>query len=229
MIVVRPGEARGRADFGWLDSRHTFSFGQYFDPRHMGFGALRVINEDRVAPGGGFPPHPHADMEILSYVLDGALAHKDSIGNGTVIRPRELQRMTAGTGIRHSEFNHSAAAPVHFLQIWILPERAGLAPGYEQKSFELDGAFRLLASRDGREGSVTLHQDAALWAAELGPGGTAEHRLEPGRRAWIQVARGEAALNGIALAAGDGAAATGETALAVESGPGAELMLFDLA
>jgi len=229
MMTVRRGEDRGRANFGWLDSRHSFSFGQYYDRRHMGFGALRVINEDRVAPGAGFPPHPHADMEILSYVLDGALAHRDSLGNGTVIRPGEVQRMTAGTGIRHSEFNHSPDAPVHFLQIWLLPERRGITPGYEQKRFDLGPELRLLASRDGRDGSVRIHQDASLWGARLAPGTPARHALAPGRRAWVQIARGDAVVDGTELAAGDGAAVTDVGSIELETRNGGEVLLFDLA
>jgi redox-sensitive bicupin YhaK (pirin superfamily) len=229
MITIRPAEERGRANFGWLDSRHTFSFGHYHDPKHMGFGDLRVINEDRVAPGGGFPTHGHADMEIISYVLDGALEHRDSIGTGAVIRPGEVQRMTAGTGIRHSEFNHSKSEGVHFLQIWILPERRGIEPGYEQKAFDLDGKWQLVASRDGRDGSVTVHQDAELWAGRLAPGTELTHRLAPGRGAWVQVARGEALLNGEKLRAGDGAAVSDEHQLTLATSAGAEVLLFDLA
>lgn len=229
MISVRPAAERGHANFGWLDTHHTFSFGQYYDPRHMGFGALRVINDDRVAPGAGFPMHPHADMEILTYVLEGALAHRDSIGNGAVIRPGEVQRMSAGTGIRHSEFNASRESPVHLLQIWILPERAGLAPGYEQKAIDVGDGLTLLASRDGRDGSVTIHQDAAVLAARLVPDKPARHRLAAGRRAWLHVARGDAALNGIALAAGDGAAVTDESDIELGTRSGGEVLLFDLA
>ena len=180
MQIHRRSDARGRADFGWLDSRHSFSFGQYYDEDHMGFGALRVINEDKVAPGAGFGTHPHRDMEILSYVVEGALEHKDSIGTGSVIRPGDLQRMSAGTGIRHSEYNHSKDAPVHFLQIWILPERGGLEPGYEQKTFppkDRDGRLVLLGSRDGRDGSVTIHQDVALYGTLLKPQASVSHAL----------------------------------------------------
>lgn len=233
MITIRRGEERGAADFGWLDSKHSFSFGNYHDPAHMGFGALRVINEDRVAPGGGFPTHGHADMEIISYVLDGGLEHRDTLGTNSVIRPGEVQRMSAGTGIRHSEYNASDADPVHFLQIWILPERRGISPGYEQKSFpaeEKKGRLRLVASRDGREGSVTVHQDVNLYATLLDEGDAVGLDLGPGRRAWIQVTRGRATLNGQALAAGDGAAVTGETALALAAAaPGTEALVFDLA
>lgn len=229
MISVRPAAERGHVNFGWLDTRHTFSFGQYYDPRYMGFGALRVINDDRVAPGAGFPMHPHADMEILTYVLEGALEHRDSIGNGAVIRPGEVQRMSAGTGIRHSEFNASQELPVHLLQIWILPERSGLAPGYEQKAIDVGDELTLLASRDGRDGSVTIHQDAGVFAARLVPDKPARHRLAPGRRAWLHVARGDAVLNGIALAAGDGAAVTDESDIELGTRSGGEVLLFDLA
>jgi redox-sensitive bicupin YhaK (pirin superfamily) len=228
MITIRPAEERGRANFGWLDSRHTFSFGHYHDPKHMGFSDLRVINEDRVAPGGGFPTHGHADMEIISYVLDGALEHRDSIGSGAIIRPGEVQRMTAGTGIRHSEFNHSKSAGVHFLQIWILPERRGIEPGYEQKAFDLDGKWQVVASRDGRDGSVTGHQDVELWAGRLAAGTEIKHRLKPDRGAWVQVARGEVSLNGEKLRAGDGAAVSSEGELTIAASSAAEVLLFDL-
>lgn len=231
MIGVRPADARGVANFGWLDSRHTFSFGEYYDPRHMGFSDLRVINDDRVAGGGGFPTHPHRDMEIVTYVLDGALEHKDSLGNGAVIRPGEVQRMTAGTGIRHSEFNQSATDPVRLLQIWMLPEQAGLAPGYEQKAFP-EAARRnrlaLVGSRDGRDGSVKIHQDLSLYAGLLDAGATVEQTLAPGRQAWLQVARGAVELNGIALKEGDGAAIKGETSLTIRATAPADLLLFDL-
>jgi quercetin 2,3-dioxygenase len=232
MIVIRPGAERGRADHGWLDSRHTFSFADYYDPRHMGFGALRVINEDRVAPGGGFGTHPHRDMEIVSYVLDGALQHRDSIGTGSVIRPGEVQRMSAGTGILHSEFNASRQEPVHFLQIWILPERTGLPPGYEQKAFpaeERQDRLRLVASRDGREDSLTVRQDVDLYTATLGEGGSARLVLRPGRRAWVQVARGAVRLNDVELTAGDGAAISAEPTVELTGAPGGELLVFDLA
>lgn len=232
MLTLRKSEDRGHANHGWLDSYHSFSFADYYDPEHMGYGPLRVINEDRVAPGGGFPTHGHRDMEIISYVLDGALAHRDSIGTGSVIRPGDVQRMTAGTGIRHSEFNDSADEPVHFLQIWLFPERDGLAPGYEQRSFADDerrGRLRLIASRDGQDGSVVVHQDVRLYAAVLDAGQAVAHGLAPGRTAWVQVARGAATLNGRALRAGDGAAVTGETALALTAeADGSEVLLFDL-
>jgi redox-sensitive bicupin YhaK (pirin superfamily) len=231
MIVVRPAAERGKANHGWLDSRHTFSFADYHDPEHMGFGALRVINEDRVAPGAGFPTHPHRDMEIISYVLEGALEHKDSLGTGSVIRPGDVQRMSAGTGVRHSEFNASRSEPVHFLQIWVIPERGGLPPSYEQKSFKLaerTNAFRLVASPDGRDGSLTVHQDAKLYSSVLLPGGGARLEVPAGRHVWVQIARGGATVNGRALAAGDGAAVTGETALDFASEDGGEILVFDL-
>jgi len=231
MQILRPGEARGRADFGWLDSRHTFSFGGYRDPAHMGFGALRVINEDRVAPGAGFDTHGHADMEIVTWVLDGALEHRDSLGTGSVIRPGDAQRMSAGTGIRHSEFNASATEPVHFLQIWIVPARRGLEPGYEQKSFPPEsrqGRLALLASGDGRDGALTLNQDADLWGGLLADGEEVRHALAPGRRGWLQVARGTLVANGESLRAGDGLALIDEPALAIAATDAAEILLFDL-
>ena len=199
MLTLRRAEERGRANFGWLDSRHSFSFGHYFDPKHMGFGPLRVINDDRVAGGGGFPTHPHADMEIITYVLDGGLEHRDSLGTGSVVRPGDVQRMSAGSGVRHSEFNASKTDPVHFLQIWIVPEKRGLEPSYEQKTFsdaDKRGRLRLIGSRDGREGSVTIHQDVDLYATVLAEGQTVGHGLRDGRAAWVQVARGTAMLNG---------------------------------
>ncbi|WP_207477946.1 pirin family protein [Arenibaculum pallidiluteum] len=232
MIAIRHAEQRGTVALGWLDSRHSFSFGHYHDPAHMGFRALRVINEDRIAPGAGFPPHPHADMEILSYVLEGGLEHEDSLGNRSVIRPGEVQRMSAGSGIRHSEYNASATDPAHFLQIWILPERRGLAPGYEQKAFpaeERRGRLHLVASPDGREGSVTVHQDVDLHAGLLAPGETAGLDLRPGRAAWVQVARGGLSLNGRPLRAGDGAAVTGEASLVLTAEDASEVLVFDLA
>ena len=234
MIEVRPGGQRGRADFGWLDSRHTFSFGDYHDPRHMGFGALRVINEDRVKPGQGFGTHGHRDMEILSYVLEGALEHKDSIGTGSVIRPGDVQIMSAGTGIRHSEFNPSPTEPVHFLQIWVIPDREGIAPRYEQKTFadaQKRGRLLTVGSPDGRDGSVVIHQDVELMASILAPGETVSRRLRPGRKAWLQLVRGAVEVNGRALVAGDGAAIEGEPALEIIGKVDAttELLLFDLA
>jgi redox-sensitive bicupin YhaK (pirin superfamily) len=227
MLQVRKARDRGHANHGWLDSWHTFSFADYHDPRHMGFSVLRVINEDRVSPGGGFPTHPHRDMEIISYVLEGALEHRDSLGTGSVIRPGEVQRMSAGTGIRHSEFNHSQSEPVHFLQIWILPNAQGVKPGYEQKRIEPDGGLRLLASPDGRDGSVTIRQDARVYAARLN-GGEITHALASGRRAWVQVARGTARINGATLQAGDGAGIEGEPALQLAADESAEVLLFDL-
>jgi hypothetical protein len=233
MIVKRAADERGMTRMPWLDSRHTFSFGEYHDPAHMGFGPLRVINEDRVVPGGGFATHGHRDMEIVSYVLSGALEHKDSLGTGSIIRPGDVQRMSAGTGIRHSEFNPSRSEPVHFLQIWILPERAGLTPSYEQKAFpaeERRGGPLLVASPDGSDGAVTIHQDARIYVAELGGGDAIEQPLSADRRAWIQVARGEIELSGVALGPGDGAAVEDERRLHLRAGSGpAEVLLFDLA
>ena len=231
MLTHRRAEERGRADFGWLDSRHTFSFGHYHDPEHMGFGPLRVINDDRVAPGGGFPTHPHSDMEIISYVLDGALEHRDSLGTGSVIRPGDVQRMSAGTGIRHSEFNASETEPVHFLQIWIIPERRGLQPGYEQKNFaaeEKRGRLRLVASRDGRNGSVTIHRDVALYATLLGPSESVSHELAPGRAAWVQVARGSVSIDGTPLGEGDAVAIDTARQLTLTGTDEAGVLLFDL-
>ena len=231
MILHRPADARGRADFGWLDSRHTFSFGNYHDPAWMGFGPLRVINEDRVAPGGGFAPHAHANMEILSYVLEGALQHRDSLGTGSVIRPGDLQRMSAGSGITHSEFNASPDAPVHFLQIWIQPDRLNIAPGYAQRQFpdsERRGVLRLLASPDGADESLTMQQDACVYAALLAPGERVEHALAKGRRAWVQLARGALTLNGQLLATGDGAGVREEAMLVLQASEDAEVLVFDL-
>lgn len=231
--MLRKSEDRGTANFGWLDSKHSFSFGSYYDPQHMGFGPLRVINEDRVAPGGGFPTHPHADMEIISYVLDGGLQHRDSLGTGSVIRPGDVQRMTAGTGIRHSEFNASNASSVHFLQIWILPERRGLKPSYEQKTFgasEKTGQLRLVGSRDGRNGSVTIHQDVDLYASVLEPGHSVSHTLAEGRIAWIQVARGVVLFQGdTLLRAGDGVAIESAGELRIAGQQNAEVLVFDMA
>ena len=232
MITVRKSDERGHANFGWLDSRHSFSFGEYHDPRHMGFSDLRVINEDHIAGGGGFGTHPHRDMEIVTYVLAGALEHKDSTGTSAVMRPGDVQRMTAGTGIRHSEYNASRLEPVHLLQIWLLPEANGLQPGYEQTSFtteEKRGRLRLVASRDGRNGSVTINQDADLYATILTGGDTVQHRLRPGRQAWLQVIRGDVAVNGLRLTAGDAAAVSDEPDLELSVADGeAELLLFDL-
>ena len=234
-MTIRPAGERGRASFGWLDSRHSFSFGHYYDPEHMGFGPLRVINEDRVEPGKGFGRHGHSDMEIISYVLEGALEHKDSIGTGSIIRPGDVQRMSAGTGVEHSEYNASATDPVHFLQIWILPEETGLEPGYEQKSFANDekrSRLRLVGSRDGRDGSVTIHQDVDLYAALLADGESLSHELPAGRRGWLQVARGAVEVNGKALAAGDGVAVAAVNAepypLDITGRDEAEILLFDM-
>ena len=232
MIVRRPAHERGRADFGWLDSRHTFSFGEYYDPRFMGFRALRVINEDRVKPGYGFPTHPHRDMEILSYVMEGALAHKDSMGTGSVIRPGDVQRMSAGTGVLHSEMNPSPSEPVHFFQIWLLPEKRGIEPGYEQKRFEMpekQGRLRLVAARDARDGAITINHDVDLYAGVFAPGEGAQLSMRPGRHAWVQVARGAVTVNGSPLAQGDGAAVSDEDALDLTATADAEVLVFDLA
>lgn len=233
MLTVRPREDRGHADFGWLDSHHTFSFGNYVHPDHMGFRSLRVINEDRVIGGEGFPRHPHRDMEILSYVVSGALSHRDSMGTGSVIRPGDVQRMTAGTGVSHSEQNASKDEPVHFLQIWIVPERRGLPPGYEQKTFseeERRNVLRLLASRDGALGSITVHQDVSIYGSILDAGVKLAHRLAEGRGAWAQIVRGEVSVDGRTLRAGDGAAIDGERTVSIEGiDAQSELLLFDLA
>ncbi|OLP16472.1 quercetin 2,3-dioxygenase [Leptolyngbya sp. 'hensonii'] len=231
-IRVRKGYDRGHVQFGWLDSYHTFSFGNYYDPQHMGFRALRVINDDRIAPGAGFPTHGHRDMEIITYMLEGSLEHKDSLGTGEVIRPGEVQRMTAGTGIAHSEFNHSQDDPVHLLQIWILPERQGLEPGYEQKLFPVEekrGQWRLLADREGRDGALTVHQDLSLYATVLQPAESVTYDLKLGRHAWIQIASGIVTLNGEPLRAGDGVAVSEALTLEVIAESDAELLLFDLA
>ena len=232
MMTIRRAEDRGHANHGWLDTNHTFSFADYYDPNHMGFRALRVINEDRVAPGQGFGTHPHRDMEIISYVLEGGLQHKDSMGNGSIIKPGDVQRMTAGTGVAHSEFNASRVEPVHFLQIWLLPNARGITPSYEQKSFtpaEQDGRFKLVASPDGRDGSVTIHTDAALYSGRFDRGASAKFQVAPGRHAWVHVARGKAKVNGQELKAGDGAALSGEEAVAVEGVDASEVLVFDLA
>ena len=232
MIILRRGEDRGATKLRWLDSRHTFSFGDYYDRQNMGFGTLRVINEDRVVPGAGFPTHSHSDMEIITYVLEGALAHKDSTGTSSVIRPGEVQRMSAGTGISHSEYNGSQTEPVHFLQIWIVPNETGLMPGYEQRAFRFDenrGRWTLVASKEGRDDSVTVHQDVEVWAARFVAGQQAAFRLKPGRRAWVQIVRGGATLNGVSLRAGDGAAASQEEVLEFIAVENAELLIFDLA
>jgi quercetin 2,3-dioxygenase len=234
MVILRRADERGHANHGWLDSHHTFSFADYYDPRHMGFRALRVINEDRVSPGQGFGRHSHRDMEIVTYVLEGALEHKDSIGTGSVIRPGDVQRMSAGTGVAHSEFNASTDQPVHFLQIWLLPSERGLPPSYEQKTFapaERQGRLRVVASPDGREGSVTVHSDATVYGTLLAGGESVELPLAQGRHAWVQVARGQARVAGQTLAAGDAAAVSQEPAVKVE-GLGddgrAEVLVFDL-
>ena len=234
MITLRRSEERGHFNHGWLDTFHTFSFSSYYDPDHMGFRALRVINDDRVAAGAGFPTHPHRDMEIVTYVLEGALEHKDSLGTGSIIRPGDVQRMSAGTGVTHSEFNPSRKDPLHLLQIWILPAELRQKPGYEQKMFspeEKRGKLRLVASSDGRDGSVTVHQDVALFATLLGSGEQVSLDLRPGRPAWVHVARGSVKLNGELLRAGDGAAVSDEAKIEL-TGAGdelAEALVFDLA
>jgi redox-sensitive bicupin YhaK (pirin superfamily) len=231
MIEIRRSNERGHADHGWLKSFHSFSFADYHDPAHMGFGALRVINEDRVQPGQGFGTHSHRDMEIISYVLEGGLAHKDSMGNGSVIRAGDVQRMSAGTGVAHSEFNASDREPVHFLQIWIEPDVRGIAPSYEEKRFEPDsrrGRLRLVASPDGRDGSVTIHQDAFLYAALVSGDEAVEHEPRAGRRTYVHVVRGEAQVNGQPLAAGDAMKISGERKVRIERASDAEVLLFDL-
>jgi hypothetical protein len=243
MISIRKAGDRAHFDHGWLDTRHTFSFADYHDPEQMGFRALRVINEDRVRPGQGFGTHGHRDMEILSWVLEGALAHRDTSGGSGVLPPGELQRMSAGTGIRHSEFNGSREADVHFLQLWIMPDREGHQPSWEQRAFpeaQRRGRLRLVASPDGAEGSTTIHRDARVYASLLGPGEQVVHPLAAGRHAWVQLARGEVEVNGVRLLAGDGAAVSGEAALTIEGRGGpvsgdpasgdavSELLLFDL-
>jgi hypothetical protein len=232
MIQVRPAADRGRTEWGWLDSRHTFSFGEYHDPSHMGFRALRVINDDRVKAGAGFGTHGHRDMEILSYVLEGALAHKDSSGGGGVVRPGEIQFMRAGTGVTHSEYNDSKAEPVHFLQVWIVPDTRGLKPAYGQQAFDRDAARRrlvLLASGDGREGSIQVQQDVDLWVTLLGADERRAFPLRPGRHAWVHVARGSVSVNGVTLREGDGAAVSREDALTLIGADPAEVLVFDLA
>ena len=236
MITVRKSDDRGHFDHGWLDTRHTFSFAEYRDPRHMGFRDLRVINEDVVQPGAGFPTHAHADMEILTYVLSGALEHKDSMGTGSVIRPGDAQRMSAGTGVTHSEYNASRTEPVHLLQIWIIPVRRGLRPEYEQKAFpdeQRHGRLRLIAAPDGADGSLAWHQDVRLYDALLEPGAAVRHEFRPNRFGWLQVTRGRVLANGEPLAAGDGAAIADEAAIEVVGGSPdggrGEVLLFDLA
>lgn len=232
MIKIRKAQERGHANHGWLDTYHTFSFANYYDPNYMGFRALRVINEDRVDPGTGFGTHGHRDMEIVTYVLEGALEHKDSIGNGSVIQPGDVQRMSAGTGILHSEFNHSQTEAVHLLQIWLLPETKGNPPSYEQHNFGLaktPGQLRLIAARDGRDGALTVHQDVDLYGAVLAKGDRISHSLRPKRHAWVQVARGTITLNGVSLDQGDGAAISDEIDLSISATTDAEILLFDLA
>jgi quercetin 2,3-dioxygenase len=232
MMTIRPADQRGHADHGWLNSHHTFSFADYHDPAQMGFRQLRVINEDRVQPGRGFGTHPHRDMEIISYVLEGGLQHKDSMGTGSIIRPGDVQRMSAGTGVTHSEYNASRSDLVHFLQIWLLPAQRGIRPGYEQKVFpreEKDGRLRLVASPDGADGSVTIHTDARLFAGLFEVGQSAELALAPGRHAWVHVARGKVRVNGAELSAGDGAALSNEEKVKVEGVAGGEVLVFDLA
>jgi redox-sensitive bicupin YhaK (pirin superfamily) len=232
MITIRPSNERGGGDHGWLNTRHTFSFDQYYDPRFMGFRSLRVINEDVVAPAAGFPTHPHRDMEIITYILEGKLAHKDSLGTGSVILPGDGQRMTAGRGIRHSEINPSETDPVHLLQIWILPEKTSLEPSYEQKSFpdsEKRATLRVIASRDGREGSVKINQDAQLYVTLLGSGDQVTHQFEKNRYGWLQVAKGAVELNGANLTQGDGAAISDEQKLTIKGTKESEVLLFDLA
>jgi redox-sensitive bicupin YhaK (pirin superfamily) len=232
MITIRKSDERGHFDLGWLNTYHTFSFDRYYDPAQMHFRSLRVINEDRVQPGQGFPTHSHRDMEIITYILEGALEHRDSMGSGSVIRPGDVQRMSAGSGVSHSEFNPSHSESVHLLQIWILPRSRGLAPSYEEKSFSEDerrGRLRLVASEDGREGSVTIQQDARLYAAILAAGAPVAHPLGANRYAWLQVARGAVKLNEFDLQQGDGAAVSNETNLRIAAQETAEILLFDLA
>lgn len=232
MITVRQSQQRGYADHGWLKSYHTFSFSSYYDPNHMGFRSLRVMNEDRVAAGEGFGTHPHKNMEIVSYVLDGELEHKDSMGNGEVLRPGEFQRITAGTGITHSEFNPSPENATHFYQIWLLPETDGLDPSYEQKSFDAkdrENKLQLVASQDAASGSLLIHQDAKVYLSELTAGGTVDYQIPADRHVWLQVLRGELTVSDQTLSAGDAAAISEEEAIAIRSATGAELMLFDLA
>jgi len=231
MAILRRANERGHSHHDWLESAHTFSFAHYRDVRHMGFGPLRVINEDRVAPGAGFETHGHQDMEIISYILEGALAHKDSLGNGSVIRPGDVQRMSAGTGIQHSEFNHSPTDPLHFLQIWIIPDRKGYPPSYEQKYYdaaEKHGRLKLVTSRDGREGSVSLHQDVDLYATLLDDDDVVEFALRSGRQAWIQVARGTLRVNGQELSQGDGLAVEESGHLRFDGAQSAEALIFDM-
>jgi quercetin 2,3-dioxygenase len=232
MFQVRKANERGHADHGWLDTHYTFSFADYYDPNFMGLRSLRVMNDDRVAPGGGFPTHGHRDMEIVTIVLEGALEHKDSMGNGSVLRPGEVQRMTAGRGVMHSEFNPSQTEPLHLYQIWLLPDRNGHAPGYEQKAFDESkrrNRWQLVASPDARDGSVTIHQDATLSLATLEPGNTLDHRFAPGRHGWLQVLNGSVRLGDKTLTTGDGVAISDERAVQIAATQRAELLLFDLA
>ena len=231
MISKRPADERGTSDLGWLDSRHTFSFAEYYDPKHMGFGPLRVINDDRVRAGAGFGTHGHNDMEIVSYVLEGALKHEDSMGTGSVIKPGEVQRMSAGTGVMHSEMNDSESEPVHFLQIWILPERTGIVPGYEQREFPADerrGQWRLVGSRDGADGSVTIHQDVKLFATLLGEGDSVTYAIPQGRKGWVHVCSGTLRLNDADAGAGDGFAIDGPESVTLTGTAAAEVLLFDM-
>jgi hypothetical protein len=232
MLHVRKATDRGHADFGWLDTHHTFSFGRYYDPRYLGFRALRVMNEDRVQPGQGFPTHGHDNMEIVTYVLEGALAHRDSMGNGAVLKPGEFQRMSAGTGITHSEYNPSETEGAHFYQIWLTPEADGIEPSWEQKDFDSTGrqnAFQLVASPDGEEGALKIHQDARIYVANLEAGKSISYDLHEGRSAWLQVLRGSVAVNGTALETSDGVAVGEEARLDIRANKDAEVMLFDLA
>ncbi len=232
MQTIRPSGERGRANFGWLDSRHSFSFGQYFDRAHLGFGPLRVINEDKVAPGAGFGTHGHANMEILSIVLDGALEHKDSTGNAEVIRPGDVQRMSAGTGVQHSEYNASNEEPVHFLQIWIIPEEEGIAPSYEQKTIpagDRQGKLKLLGSRDARDGSIRIHRDVDLYGSVLSDGDSLFHVIGPKRGVWLQMIKGAVRANGEVIVAGDGLALIREPDIKIEAIEDAEFLLFDMA
>jgi len=231
MLQIRKSDARGVAEHGWLSSRHTFSFASYQDPRYMGFGPLRVINEDRVKGGEGFGAHGHRDMEIISYVLDGALEHKDSMGTGSVLHYGDVQRMSAGSGVTHSEFNGSREEPVHFLQIWLFPERSGIEPSYEEKHFDTDskrGTLRLIVSPDGAEGSLKVHQDARVYASIVDAGDRIEHALQPGRGAYVQVARGQVDVNGATLSSGDAVQVSDETLLVFDNAKDAEILLFDL-
>lgn len=230
--LIHDRNARGRSQTGWLDSYHTFSFSSFYDPNRMGFRSLRVINDDRIAPGAGFPTHGHRDMEILTYVLSGAVEHKDSLGTGSVIRPGDVQIMSAGTGIQHSEFNHSRTEPLHLLQIWILPDEKGLAPRYQQKAFtpeEKRGQLRLVAAKDGRDGAVTIHQNVDIYSSILEPGDVVNYHVKGDRYAWLQIAQGVATLNGAELRAGDGVQINAQEQLKISTSVGTELLLFDLA